>query len=476
MNRRLSMLVAAAFLTMSGAATLAAPEQAQSPQAPALPAALPDFDVTAGGAWQVGPMIVSGQPSEAALRSLKDRGVTAVICLRSARELADRKAVPYDEPALARELGLEFIHVPLAASWSYTPGALSRVDEAIRRHDGKVLLHCTVGGRASIAWTAHRMRFGGEPIEDAMAQGREMALGTELLENFLGRKIEYRVTDEAKEPEKGWLVDAAWLADTADDRTIRRLDARQNYIEYLKGHLAGAVHLDPHALRGSSGGMPAQLRTPERMAEVFALAGVSPFNRTVVYAEGNDILSATLAIYALERMGHVNTALVDGGVDAVRAAGLVSQDYPAALKPGTFDPLDNSRIGVTLEQVTAMVERGPAAEDAPLFVDARPPEQFAGETAVWRRNGHIPGAVNVWWRDLTASENASALRPRDEIRQRFEAAGVRPERDIIVYCGTGREASLLYLYLTRELGYPRVRLFEGGWTQYASSDTLPVER
>ncbi len=456
--------------------------------APPAPEELSDFEVIGGSAWRVGPTIVSGQPSEATVKSLPDRGVKAVICIRSARELADRKVVPFDEPTLVRSLGLDYVHVPLGPSWNYTPDALARIADAIRKHDGQVLLHCTVGFRATLAWESYQTRYLAVPLADAMAQGRQMGMGQDQIENLLGEKIEYRLTGVPKELDPGWLVNANWLVDpkNAADKTIRYLDCRPNYMQYFEGHVKNAAHFDVHALRGPVNGVPAQFRAPERMSEIFALAGVSPSNRVVVYADGADILSATLAMYAMERLGHINTSLLDGGVATARDSGFISQDYPAPLaKPAVFEPLDNSGIGATLADIQtalAVTSAEPpsaelvAANKQVLFVDARPPEQYSGAANIWRRNGHIPGAVNVFWKRLTTDENTSKLRSREEIRSIFQAAGVTPDRNIIVYCGTGREATLIYMYLTRELGYPRVRLFEGAWTQYAAADHLPVER
>lgn len=497
------------------------PAPGKSPGARGAPREALDYDAIAGSAWQVGPTIVAGQPSEAALRDLAKKGVKAVISLRSDRELSDRRNVPFDEPALVRSLGMEFIQAPLGVSWHYTPEALDRVAEAIKKYDGNVLLHCTVGFRATTVWAAHRARDCGMSLDEALAEGRQMGLGIDNIEALVGRKVEYRFTDEPAERAAGWLVTGDWLAEHGAEKNVRVLDVRPNYLAYFEGHAKGATHLDAHTLRGPSGGLPVQFRPMERMAEIFAQAGVTPSQRAVVYADGGDILSATMAMYALEKLGHLNTSLLDGGVSAAKSAGLLTQEFPKPATPApvtttsapaatpaattatstatatpapaqtsgvsaagatpkpaapappapTFDAIDNAYCAATLADVeTGLTSKGV------LFVDARPPEQYEGKTNIWRRNGHIPGAVNVFWKRLTAEDNTSALRPRPEIEQVFASAGVTPDRDMIVYCGTGREATLIYMYLTRELGFQNVRLFEGAWTQYANEDRLPVER
>lgn len=494
------------------------PAPGKSPGARGAPHEALDYDAIAGSAWQVGPTIVAGQPSEAALRDLAKKGVKAVISLRSDRELSDRRNVPFDEPALVRSLGMEFIQAPLGVSWHYTPEALDRVAEAIKKYDGNVLLHCTVGFRATTVWAAHRARDCGMSLDEALAEGRQMGLGIDNIEALAGRKVEYRFTDEPAERAAGWLVTGDWLAEHGGEKNVRALDVRPNYLAYFEGHAKGATHLDAHTLRGPSGGLPVQFRAMERMAEIFAQAGVTPSQRAVVYADGGDILSATMAMYALEKLGHLNTSLLDGGVSAAKSAGLLTQEFPKPVAPAaassappasatlpaatapaatpapaqtsgvsaagatpkpaapappapTFDAIDNAYCAATLTDVEAgLTSKGV------LFVDARPPEQYEGKTNIWRRNGHIPGAVNVFWKRLTADDNTSALRPRPEIEQVFASAGVTPDREVIVYCGTGREATLIYMYLTRELGFQNVRLFEGAWTQYANEDRLPVEK
>jgi thiosulfate/3-mercaptopyruvate sulfurtransferase len=422
-----------------------------------------------GGVWANGDTIIAGQPTEAGMRELARRGITAVISVRSVREMADAASVPFDEPALVRELGMDYIHLPLNGTFSYRPELVDRIAEIMAEHKGKVALHCASGWRASLVWAAYRTRHGGLPFDDAMAEAESMAITASQMENLLGQRIRLVPTGEPLEREPSWLVSADWLAENLDDDGLAILDVRPNYIQYFTSHVAGAAHMDAHSLRGPAGGLPVQYRTPERMGEIFAQAGVSARDSKVIaYADGADILSATMTLYALERMGYTNTGILDGGLVAAGARGIVSQAYPA-YEAGELSPIDNTRCRATL----ADVEAGLASRRV-TFIDARPTDQYEGTTVIWQRNGHIPGAVNVWWKSLTTDANTHALKPRAEIEKLFADAGVTPDQDIIVYCGTSREATLIYLYLTRELSFPNVRLFEGAWTEYSAS-TLPME-
>jgi uncharacterized protein (TIGR01244 family) len=136
-------------------------------------------------------LYVSGQPTEAALRALHAQGVTTVISLRTPPEHANRQAVPFDEAALAKELGMTWINVPVRGDslYPYSPAAVQAVDEALRGARGKVLLHCTIGYRASHMYTAWLVRYRGVPLAQAAQHGRAINLGQMPLEGFLGAPV-----------------------------------------------------------------------------------------------------------------------------------------------------------------------------------------------------------------------------------------------------------------------------------------------
>jgi len=120
----------------------------------------------------VGPAFVAGQPTADALRSMKAAGVTTVISLRRQSEMDDRQQVPFDEPALVKELGMTYVHIPLGGTDTpYTPEAVAKVNEAMKAANGKVLLHCTVAWRASHMWAAYLVTFKGYSVADAKKAG-----------------------------------------------------------------------------------------------------------------------------------------------------------------------------------------------------------------------------------------------------------------------------------------------------------------
>jgi uncharacterized protein (TIGR01244 family) len=142
-------------------------------------------------------MFIGGQPTEKALRDLRARGVTTIVNLRMPEEMA---RVGFDEAALAKELGIRYVPIPMRGTPEnpYGPKQLDAFAAAMSSADGKVLLHCTVAWRASHLWAAYLIRERQVPVTTALSQARminlmdDMPMGNgpeQPLEGFLGHPV-----------------------------------------------------------------------------------------------------------------------------------------------------------------------------------------------------------------------------------------------------------------------------------------------
>ena len=197
----MSRFVPATLLLITMAAPPAIAQRiagAESRVAPPAPVALDTTGMFQARFAQVGDdMFIGGQPTERALRDMKARGVTTVVNLRSPEEMA---RVGFDEAALVRSLGMEYVHLPMrgTAELPYSPEAVTSLRDAMRASEGKVLLHCTIAWRASHLWAAYLIQERGVPAATALAHARAINLmderrmdrGGPPVELFLGRKLE----------------------------------------------------------------------------------------------------------------------------------------------------------------------------------------------------------------------------------------------------------------------------------------------
>lgn len=271
------------------------------------------------------------------------------------------------------------------------------------------------------------------------------------------------------------FVSPDWVATHSKDANLRVLDVRNAPLEYISGHVPGAVNIADTAFRGPNGVLPVQYWDTDRLADIFAKSGVSNTSQVLVYSSGNDVLGATMVAYLLERSGVKDVYVLDGGYAGYKASGQPTTKVFPQYKSTDFTVKDNSAIRVSLSQVKQLI-----GKPGVVFIDPRPPELFRGEKDIWVRNGHIPGARNIPWPTFTEANNAQEdlknphkLKPLDDIRKLLAERGIKPTDDIIVTCSTGREATLQYLVLKHLLGYPKVRVYEGSWTEYSTTD-LPV--
>lgn len=255
------------------------------------------------------------------------------------------------------------------------------------------------------------------------------------------------------------------------------LDTRGGYKDYFRGHIPTAHHLEFDTLRGTDQGIPVQYLPDDLTATLLQRAGADKDRLHLVYATGaelpnDEILSTTMVVHVLEKFGIKNVKIIDGGLPEWKKQGFAAtQEYfgnPAGKLPGKME----KGVSVEVEEVQKHV-----GQPGNLLIDARPINEFRGEDEVWLRKGHIPGAISFHWARLVEKENTHKFKPLAEVKAELEKAGITKDKNIICYCGTSREGSLLRFYLKYIAGYPNVRLYEGAWKEYVwlKNKSLPAE-
>jgi protein tyrosine phosphatase (PTP) superfamily phosphohydrolase (DUF442 family) len=130
-------------------------------------------------ACQVSPGVVTGgQPTADDLERFRAAGGTRVLDLRDPMEPR-----PLDEPAVATDLGLEYVNIPVN-SGSLTDQTLERVLDVLRSADDRtIFVHCGSGSRVGGALLPYLMLDLGLNEEDAVGEAMRMGLrSAELLE------------------------------------------------------------------------------------------------------------------------------------------------------------------------------------------------------------------------------------------------------------------------------------------------------
>lgn len=264
------------------------------------------------------------------------------------------------------------------------------------------------------------------------------------------------------------LASTTWLAENLTDDNIRIIDMRPDIRDYWQSHIPGAVYLDSSILRWPEEGVPSKLIQPEALTTLLGRMGVSENTMVIVYYDKNGYPPFYL-IWALDYIGHKNSALLEDGIEKWRQEGRpLTQDYPQ-IKPLTYrwSGKVQAEVRATTEQVTKEIKRGA------VLIDVRPADLYNGEKGTWKRKGHIKGAINHFWASDMLGDGS--WKTRDELLIDYEKQGVTPERTIIVYCGQGQMSAHTYFTLKHVLGFPKVKLYDGGFNEWSVREDLPVE-
>jgi thiosulfate/3-mercaptopyruvate sulfurtransferase len=92
-----------------------------------------------------------------------------------------------------------------------------------------------------------------------------------------------------------------------------------------------------------------------------------------------------------------------------------------------------------------------------------------------QRGGHIPGAVSIPW-SHAVNEADSTFKTPEELCALYEGKGITPDEEVIAYCRIGERSSLTWFVLKYLLGYPKVKNYDGSWTEWGNLVDAPIEK
>jgi thiosulfate/3-mercaptopyruvate sulfurtransferase len=239
--------------------------------------------------------------------------------------------------------------------------------------------------------------------------------------------------------------------------------------DYDQGHIPGTVHLDYARVVNSQPPIKGLMPEPPQLHELFSSLGLDAETHVVAYDDEGGGRAARF-LWTLEAVGHTYNSLLDGGITAwlsehrptdLHATAAVAKPYSVHLNEAVI--ADKNYILDHLHDPTIAI------------IDCRTPEEYAGEHALARRGGHIPGAVNIEWTRAIDQQRHLRLKSVRELRTLYEDMGITPDKEIITYCHSHRRSAHSYFVL-KTLGYPRLRGYPGSWSEWGNDPDTPVDR
>ena len=246
-------------------------------------------------------------------------------------------------------------------------------------------------------------------------------------------------------------------------------DKEYGQTAYQSGHIPGAVYLNldsdlSSAAKVHGGRHP--LPEIEHLTRTLQNAGLNQSDRVVVYDDASNTYAGRLW-WLLRYLGFKRVQILDGGLQAWQAeshpltqthTSLAKGDFKAKLQPERVISEADLKLSLNTHQTK--------------ILDARSPERYRGESEpIDLKAGHIPGALNRPFKDNLNAQGL--LKPIDELQQEFSKLGLKPDDELIVYCGSGVSANLLSIALI-ESGYSEPQLYVGSWSDWSSRPENPI--
>lgn len=260
------------------------------------------------------------------------------------------------------------------------------------------------------------------------------------------------------------LGDPGWvIVDCRFDLT----DSGAGHKAYVNSHIAHAVytHLE-HDLSGPpmTGRGRHPLPTNAVLTATLGRIGIDRTVQVVAYDAAGGSIAARLW-WLLRYLGHTQVAVLDGGWTAWLETGFPVASGNEQSVPREFQGHRDDRCLVEIEQVLS----------APLLVDSRDPARYRGDhEPIDRKAGHIPGAVNRFWKENLNSYGR--LLPPGQLRSAFLGLFKgTPSDQTVFYCGSGVTACHNILAV-EHAGLPTARLYAGSWSEWCSDPSRPIGR
>jgi thiosulfate/3-mercaptopyruvate sulfurtransferase len=272
------------------------------------------------------------------------------------------------------------------------------------------------------------------------------------------------------------LVSTAWVATHRADPAVRIVEADEDVLLYEVGHIPGAVKLDWHT----------ELQDPierdfvnrEDFDVLVSRKGIRNDTTVVLYGDKNNWY-ATYSLWLLKLYGHEDVRVMDGGRLRWEKEGRewTREALPYPSTTYTAKDPDLSIRAFRDEVFRQMEARKP-------LIDVRSPAEYKGELIHMldypqegaQRGGHIPGARSIPWATAANPEDGT-FKSAEQLRSIYQGQyGISPEQEVISYCRIGERSSHTWFVLKFLLGYPRVKNYDGSWTEWGNLVAAPIEK
>ncbi len=297
--------------------------------------------------------------------------------------------------------------------------------------------------------------------------------GRELLKNYKNELV--KVTETSL---TGKYVISATEAKAKIDAGAIVVDADYNSGETVKGaislkwkEISQSDKQQDEANKKNIGDQGfARTLDKDAISKVLSTKGLGINDEIVVFGRGHENGGwgdDGRIVWQLNQCGYTNVHMVNGGFNALAAAGVAKDNKTSDPQPKsvTVAEVDTKSHDITTEELLANF-------DQYKIIDVRDNEEYEGATLHGEASGgHIQKAIHIRFSDLFKYDGT--LKGETELRKIFEAKGLAKSDKIVTYCTAGIRSAYMQLILEM-LGYENTYNYAESayrWSNTASAGT-----
>jgi thiosulfate/3-mercaptopyruvate sulfurtransferase len=240
--------------------------------------------------------------------------------------------------------------------------------------------------------------------------------------------------------------------------------------QYNELHIEGAINLPYTEFVVKQAAMEGAIVEDSKIIEMFSKAGIDRERPIFIYDATNNARASRL-LWTLHVFNHANASIIDGAINYWKHKG-----YPVSQTPHTGK---QSEYAIEYGR-NAMADKNHVFNEmlAPtqtVLFDVRTVAEYEGKKVVGsaKRAGHIPGAKNLFWKEMFYEDDFCRIKSKEEILDILTAHDVTVEDKMIVYCQSHLRSSHSYVVL-KSIGVPDVLGYAGSWSEWGSDSEIPV--
>ena len=272
-------------------------------------------------------------------------------------------------------------------------------------------------------------------------------------------------------------VKAKWLYHHLEDEnliifnaTIPKVTDKENLSLKESYKIKGAVFFDiKNTFSDKEAAFPNTILSPEKFQDKAQEIGVNNNSCIIVYDEIG-IYSSARVWWMFQLMGFTNIAVLDGGFPAWKSKEYpVEQKHLINLSKGDFKSFyQPDKIKFTKDVLENIKNK------ESIVLDARSKGRFYATEPEPRndiRGGHIPGSVSLPYSEILDHQY---LKSNEDLKSIYQDLNTL-NKPIIFSCGSGITASVLALG-AEIAGIKKYAVYDGSWTEWGSTNHLPIEK